>query len=534
MGSADPQDFFPFDSFRQYQWGALQKGLEALGDGQNVLFDLPTGVGKSPINTSLCRWAESSYYTTPQQELRLQLKEDSVLNEYFHVLEARGDYTCGQTGDQCDECEFYTDPNRSCNNADLDCTYMGEITNTLRADNTVLTMSRLLIAAQKEFEAFLDPRHLLVVDEVQNLADQTASMHANIQLGPGTDIPNRVYEPILDDITTPNVDDDEDTDENVLTQDDFWEEIQEIQRRLGGFVDENEGVAGFETHVMACKRRMKDFEYMYKEIANDRDWVVDFYTLDDELGIELKPVRVDRFLRRYFWSMGKQYVLSTATVPYRGEEERWLSQLGLNPDNFEVISYPSPFPADNRTVHTNTEVGQMSQEEDNIWGDAMEELNTIAGKHSGQKGLIHTASYDRAERIKEFSSTYRNLYDNVMIDERGTSRVEEWQNSDKDILCSPSLTEGVDLEGDRCRWQVLFKVPYPHPSDARVRKMLQDDRWYWYMQKAATSILQSVGRAVRGPDDTADFYVVDSSFEQVRQRVTFPEWFEESIQWTPI
>jgi len=48
MTSPEPKELLPFESFRQYQWGALKNGLDALQDGKSVVFDIPTGVGKSP------------------------------------------------------------------------------------------------------------------------------------------------------------------------------------------------------------------------------------------------------------------------------------------------------------------------------------------------------------------------------------------------------------------------------------------------------------------------------------------------------
>ena len=522
-----PEELFPFPSFREYQREALSDALSALRSGKNIVLDLPTGIGKSGINIALSREFSSSYYTTPQRELRLQLKEDDVLSKYYHVLEARRDYLCKTTGVNCDECSFYTDPQKSCSDDDITCTYMNELGRACFSKTTVLTMSRLLIAGQKRYKSKLDKRDLLIVDEAQNLEDQTASMHANIRIGPD-ELPNSVFEPVVDKIDPPKKPN-EDAELPVLTHKDIWSKIIDIQSRLNGYIEHYKNTPEKTDEIIQCKMMLKNLEYFFKENNIDRTWVVGIYEIDGVNGIELKPVKVDMFLKSHFWSKGDQIVLSTATVPYRGKEDIWLQQLGLDPDSFEIISYPTPFDPLNRMVHTRYEVGKMSQNQDELWEDAMVTLNHLASENQNLNGLVHTASYKRAQKIIDSSSEYNYLDGNIIIDESGKSKVDDWQKSDKDIFVSPSLMEGVNLDGDKCRWQALFKVPYPHPADPRVRKMLHDDRWYWYNQKAAVKILQSVGRAVRSKDDSADFYVIDGSFEDVRNSVKLPEWFNESI-----
>lgn len=517
MSQVDVSSLFPFPSFRQYQRSALEDAIQALDAGKSVLLDLPTGIGKSPINIALCNHVGSAYYTTPQRELRSQLQDDADLQEYYHVLEARADYICGETGANCDECEFYNDPDLSCNERGVDCTYMEEIVDTMRADVAVLTMSRLLISGQKEYAQFLEPRDLLIVDEAQSLEDQTASMHANIELTVDQ-CPEETYGMIVEEIHEP--------DEGVITQHDIWDDIVQIHQRINGFVDHYKDDINRQEDVINAKSTLSKMEQLFRETRNDRDWVVN---LINENEMELKPVEVDWFLRSNFWSMTDQVVLSTATVPYRGDEERWLSMLGLNPDDFEIISRPSPFPPTNRLIHTMTEICKMSQEQEDHWEEVLETLDGHAKKHAGTKGLVHTASYERANDLVEDAQDYPNLRDNMIADEQGESLIEEWQESDCDIFCSPATTEGVSLDDDMCRWQVLLKVPYPHPDDSRIQYMLDQDRWYWYNQKAAVSVLQSVGRAVRSEDDHAEFYVYDASFEDVRRSVTFPDWFNESI-----
>lgn len=70
-----------------------------------MIMNLPTGVGKSPINTALARQAGSAFMTTPQKNLRQQLEDNSVLNRHYETLRARADYMCPAGAD--DYCTYY-------------------------------------------------------------------------------------------------------------------------------------------------------------------------------------------------------------------------------------------------------------------------------------------------------------------------------------------------------------------------------------------------------------------------------------------
>jgi ATP-dependent DNA helicase DinG len=247
--------------------------------------------------------------------------------------------------------------------------------------------------------------------------------------------------------------------------------------------------------------------------------------------IELKPVDVDDFLKNFVWSRGRYRVISSATIPYRDNIDEWADRLGLDGD-VALISRPMPFPEENRLIHTSSMVGSMSgDDEDRNWRACMDKLREIHSHHEGEKGLVHTNSYARAERVQDSLGEA-----DVMVQPRDKETEEViklWQEAEQDILVSPTMVEGVDLYEDRCRWQVLLKTPYPYVGDSRVSYLLNERKdWTWYMESASMDIQQSVGRAVRGPEDSeaSSYYVLDTGFDKViKQRTNPPGWFMEAI-----
>ena len=98
------------------------------------------------------------------------------------------------------------------------------------------------------------------------------------------------------------------------------------------------------------------------------------------------------------------------------------------------------------------------------------------------------------------------------------------------VIISPSMTEGVDLEGDASRFQIICKVPYPFLGDKLVKKRMNKWKW-WYPFQTAKTIIQSVGRSVRSSKDTAVTYIIDEDWERFysRNNSLFPKDFKRCL-----
>jgi Rad3-related DNA helicase len=87
------------------------------------------------------------------------------------------------------------------------------------------------------------------------------------------------------------------------------------------------------------------------------------------------------------------------------------------------------------------------------------------------------------------------------------------------------------LHGDRSRFQIICKVPYPYLGDKLIKKRMHKWKW-WYALKTAKTIVQAAGRSIRSKDDTAVTYILDSDFERFydRNKNLFPVSFRESLK----
>lgn len=530
MVETEAERVFPFDSFRHKQQEITETIIKALyfDDYDNVVLDAPTGTGKSGILTAILRYAEDGFYTTPQKSLREQLQNDNVLQDHLRSLKARRDYTCGVTGENCEDCSINQSSDKSCSEF-AECTYWSAKMAAMQHEIPILTFSYFIIDSMLPEEVNGTPvsfghRQLNCVDEAHGLTQQTSDMHAGVNITPYR-LPKAVFGTVTDSCSL-----------SANMYEDVQDEVRTIRDRCKSYVGDtppNER----EPAQKRCQRLADRIDWIEE---SNTEWVVDVerdeYKGEYKKTLEIRPINVGNFLQNRVWNRADKTIISTATLPYRGNPDIWLHQVGLDPDNTLVISVPMPFPVQNRPIHTHKMVASMSNRgDDENWDEIMETLNEISKEHYNQKGLIHTASYGRAERIVDSidPDEHPYLHENCIAhnnDRDSEVVIEDWQTSDHDIMLSPSMMEGVDLPGEMATWQALLKVPYPS-RDSRTEYILnnKDWGWNWYFEKALIRVVQSYGRAIRSETDKADYYVLDEDFEDLMKKRTPPEWFTEAI-----
>ena len=98
------------------------------------------------------------------------------------------------------------------------------------------------------------------------------------------------------------------------------------------------------------------------------------------------------------------------------------------------------------------------------------------------------------------------------------------------VLLSPSMSEGISLDDDLARFQIIVKLPFASMADPRVKAKMKEGKWY--VNQMLKEIMQASGRATRSEEDHSVTYVLDSSFpffiEQCKNEL--PKWFVDRIQ----
>lgn len=156
-------------------------------------------------------------------------------------------------------------------------------------------------------------------------------------------------------------------------------------------------------------------------------------------------------------------------------------------------------------------------------------LDKIIEKHKGQRGIIHTGSYEFTRYIKQNSKHAFRLMDYENSKEKN-DLLNLFKQKEDAIFMGPSLLEGLDLKDDISRFQVFFKVPYPNIGDPLIKAKM-NTMPNWYDWKTGITIMQGVGRSVRNEEDWAITYILDACFlSLINKSELFPPSFLERIK----
>lgn len=207
-----------------------------------------------------------------------------------------------------------------------------------------------------------------------------------------------------------------------------------------------------------------------------------------------------------------------------------------NGERLGFLRIPSYFPREHRPI-VPLSVADLSLKAANAESLTltMRMVDGLMDKHSNEKGIIHAISYAIAKYILEHSQYQSRLISHSEAGTRAKALQQLIESESPLVLVSPSFGRGVDLFGDRARFQIICKIPFLDLGDKQTAKR----RWSgkggerWYLLETVRAIVQMAGRIVRSADDYGITYILDSRFERFYKQMKrdFPPWFSEAIVW---
>jgi len=504
---------------------------------KNIILEAGTGTGKSAIATTLANMYDDSYILTMTKQLQEQYLDD--FGGMLVEIKGRGNYKCNYKGN-CDFCIKAEYKLKRCS----DCEYQIAFKKAVDAENVITNYDYLYYAGVAS--QMLDPRELLILDEAHNL-ERKMLMLSSCELNReyiSTKFGIDIFEPIM--YGTKSIND-------LKRNPKYWSElckdlIKECKKRIKkieGDVDKSVQVTLDEFESNPSK--YSNFDYVEKQnleqdiktfaeidlgLAHD-ELIIDLpdkdTILNNDMNIsaEFKPFSVVDDTESLL-SMGNIRIFLTGTL---GSKDKFCEWNNINPDETYYIYEKSPFELENRPIYTDF-VGRLSgyRGKRPNWKNkrAILKIKELLDKHKNEKGVIHTSSNEQAFWIMDQLKGYPFLF--VGGEDRNIVLKEFTQSKENLILIGASIKDGVDFKGDLCRFQIIFKIPYPQLNEQVKYRRDLDPKWFYY--QAVMALMQAYGRGIRDMDDWCVMYIIDSSFKELfdYNRGFFNEYFIEAVQ----
>ncbi|MDO8640089.1 MAG: helicase C-terminal domain-containing protein [Nitrosarchaeum sp.] len=528
-------DFFPFPNYRTFQRETIEEVQgHLLNNVKDIILEMPTGSGKSPVAISTGIWSENAYCLTSQKILQDQYIRDFEENMQVSVLKGRGNYECTFLGSptMCNEC--YEPARKECYRNGT-CLYQNAKRRTASATIALMNYCYFLNVIDCDPSQVFKPRKLLICDEAHCLESELMSQIEFV-------LSEFVFKRMNYPVTVPTYE--------TLQEYAAW--IQENIDAIGKILNNKSGqlksmnqyrvnlskdsaeflrLAG-ESAELASEvedidrlfRRMKTF----LETLSHVEWI---FTVEKTEKLKFKrvvfrPLTVDQFANAALLCYGTQRLYMSATIL---DKKSFCKSLGLNFEEAVFIRVSSTFPPENRKIYF-TKTGYMNMANiDETLPKIVTDVNKALDYHKAEKGLIHCHSYKIANFIEQ------NCYNPRLIFHDSTNRevmLSKFMTSKEPmVIVSPSMTEGLDLKDDLARWEIIVKIPYLYIGDKQTARRMKVDP-DWYNWQTCLTLVQCYGRIFRSETDWGTAYIFDSgarSFIQ-KNKAILPEWFLEACQ----
>ena len=480
-------------------------------DGQDEAFDfltldpsrvkgcaLPTGVGKSLLAVAYANWlGRPTVILTSTKALQRQYMQDF---EAIGMREVKGmgNYPCKWWSDPPNLREQVGCDLGPCLDGDTcdykiaGCHYYDAIAESRRHPLVITNYSFWFTQAMVGKEDPLGPRPLVICDEGHAAIDELSRFvgvrfaNDEVALGDKTDW-------------------------------DLGDWIQWAQANLPQIQ-----TALRKTTNLKDNRFLRTMEQRCRKLIDIKDpgnWCIDMF---EARHVKFEPVWAHDYVEKYLVQGARELVLLSATI-----RPHHMDLFGF--DSYSFHELPSPFPIERRPIIWIPTARVTRRTEEDVWPKIIERIDEIIDARPDRKGIIHTVSFKRAQRVLE-TSRHRNIM--LINKSRDTSLiVDQFRASPAPrVLVSPSVDTGFDFPYNIAEYQVIMKCPFPVPTDPLVKARSANDDKY-HRKVAVTRIVQMAGRVVRAEDDAGETFIIDDAIHWLitKTKPFFPRWFRDAF-----
>ena len=544
--------FFPFDTPRTNQHEIIQEIINAFEKHPYVILNAPTGVGKSPIAVTIANFFEGlSAIITSEKILQDQYTDD--FSKLPNIVSVKGvsSYICPEDNMPVSEalCKIF-----GMKNCPTNCEYK----QMLKKRNQKIWITNYSIALTNQY--FIEKRQheVIVFDEMHKLESVllnniTCSLNLEFfnYISKRLEKINKDCNKSLSNSKILDLYSQATTIENTEDTKAYFDIFCEVSNNLLLLINEikvlmaqnfsdlkdkkstglnQDDVFRFKAlrycwnTALILENAYNKFEILNEHIDNKKaHWIIE--VLKDE--IIFKPVYANFLFKPVLGGLSKKFLFMSATAHCK---KMFCADFDINPDEVYEISIDSPFPIENRKIYV---VNYLSMSYTNIKNNLQPMVECMDGilETITCRSMVHTGNYTIAKYIAD-NSKFKNRIVAPKSGEREFLIETEYKKKSNGILVSPSIIEGVSLNDDLCRVQIVVKTPYTSLADKRI-KIKATQNPLWYNQEAIFKIVQSCGRSVRHDKDYCITFILDSGFANLYFKYPFliPKWFLNAIEY---
>ena len=528
---------FPFQKPRPNQLETISEIKKAVEMGYKyIVLEAGTGTGKSAMAATLASIYDSSYILTVTKQLQDQYLED-FKNLGFKLVKGKSNFKCkkyseDKINETCENgrcalegyhCEYDVHMgNFKSRSPEMACDYAYQ--KCVAIDSRVAITNYAFYFLELNNQSSFTKRQLVIFDEAHNIEDVVMNFlnleftRNDLKENLGINLSKELINNLLD------------SDYNV------W--INFVLRVIRGYNEELDKLKPIKDSSLEVAKKFatllglkNDCEMFVKFIREDpTNWIADYDSFTKTLAF--KPLKVDKYAKEYLFKHGEICLFMSATILDYKLFAKWL---GISEDEIYPIRQKSPFDVARNPIITYDDFPMSYTKLPINAPKTVPAIREILDMHSNDKGLIHTVSYQCKEFLK------KQLNSSRLIDHKTYNRarqLKKFKNSKKPlVLISPSMNEGVDLPGDQCRFQIIYKIPYPTLADKQtnLRKRMEQE---WYDYKTCLALVQTYGRGMRHEKDYCRTYFIDSRLKSFVRRDEFsngflPDSFKRAIDIEP-
>lgn len=236
---------------------------------------------------------------------------------------------------------------------------------------------------------------------------------------------------------------------------------------------------------------------------------------DNEKDTTIKCVYEGEMIQHYFHNKSGCELMMSATMGNLDVYKIMVGLIHASSKDYKKIVIPSTFDFSKSPIYYSTKNHMSYANKAKALPEIIKQIIHICEKHKDERGIIQTGNYENVNKLKEkLPRDLRNRIIFYFTSQEKDKAIVDYLAGDNKILCGPTLLEGLNFEGDKCRFAICMKLPYASLADnfVKAKKAVYKD---WYVSDVIARLEQGIGRLVRYNGDYGVMYILDGCVSNI-------------------